>query len=353
MSPAITDVTVDLPAYQRRLTASGLLSRYRLSRDVTNLTGAGLTLADNVTGAFLRRIRRHWPTDVVAHPSVTTDPLPRRFAADMSAGFDAYQVGAGWLLFDCNIAHLDWLRARPRPRAVATTSGIYRPVANTQNLIRDEFISPFVGMHLAVPAAEVDTTWPLLIDVLTELADAIGVPPLLAWRPPPAHYARTCLAALLPAPSGRLEPWMLAYRLGEPFDRHFARPGTAILEVGISGRVLAFAAGLQQGKAVAFGSEVIPAQLSTPDSTLTGLPLVDHRPGHDTYRSLVDDYRTAHPWPGSARAALDAEDRRLRASTANLLTDAVTEHYTLDPAGDTLIVRAPDPTWHGRHLTHR
>jgi len=374
----IADVTTDLPGYQRRLTASGLLARHRLSRDVTNLTGAGLALADHVTDAFLRRVRPHWPTDVVAHPAITTDPLPRRFAADTSPEFDAYQVGnAGWLVFDCNIAHLDWLRARhadrPGPRAVATTSGIYRPVASTQNLIRDEFISPFVGMHLAVPRRDVPATWRRITTVLTEFADALCVPLLLAWRTPPSYYARSCLAALLPAPSGRLEPWLLAYELGDRFDGYFDDPATALLEIGMSGRVLAFTAALQQGRAVAFGSEVMPTQVFTPASSdqairtrprpgdralpLTGLALVDHQPDDGAYRSLVDDYRTARPWPGAARTALDVEDRRLRTTNAALLADAVDRRYALgarpDSADRTVIAHAPDPAWIGRFLCRR
>ena len=371
MSPVIADVTTDLPGYQRRLTATGLLARHRLSRDVTNLTGAGLALADHVTGAFLRRVRPHWPTDIVAHPAITTDPLPRRFAADTSPEFDAYQVGdAGWLVFDCNIAHLDWLRARPGPRAVATTSGIYRPVASTQNLIRDEFISPFVGMHLAVPKRDVPATWHRISTVLTEFAHALCVPLLLAWRTPPSYYARSCLAALLPAPSGRLEPWLLAYELGDRFDRHFDQPATALLEIGMSGRVLAFTAALQQGRAVAYGREVMPTQVFSPVSSdeairsrprpgdralsLSGLALVDHQPDNGTYHSLVDDYRTARSWPGTARAALDIEDRRLRTANAALLADAVGRRYALgsrpDGADQTVIAHAPDPNWVGRYL---
>jgi hypothetical protein len=377
MSQIIADCTTDLPGYQRRLTATGLLARYRLSRDVTNLTGAGLALADHVTSAFLRRVQPHWPTDIVAHPAITTDPLPRAFAMDTSPEFDGYQIGdAGWLVFDCNIAHLDWLRARradrPGPRAVATTSGIYRPVASTQNLIRDEFISPFVGMHLAVPRSDIAATWDRITGVLAEFAAAIGIPLLLAWRTPPAYYARSCLAALLPAPSGWLEPWLLAYELGDRFDRYFHEPATAVLEIGMSGRVLAFTAALQQGRTVAFGSEVMPTQLFTPVSSgeavrtrprpvlhdrtlpLHGLALVDHRPDTGTYRSLVDDYRTTHPWPGTTRTALDTEDRRLRAKNAALLIEAVTRRYTLRPRPNgpehTLVTHAPDPSWTGQYL---
>ncbi|WP_333767234.1 hypothetical protein [Streptomyces sp. IBSBF 2435] len=367
--------------------AAGYLSPYPLARGVSNLTGAGLTLADNIMGFFLDASAGHWEVDSVAHPPVFTDPLPHRFAAAMSEGFDFYSADdSSGLWFDCNLAHLDWLRAQPLPgrdavRAVASHNGIYRPVQDVRNLVRDEFIHPFTGMHLLMCEERVARTWTEITEVLAALADAVGIPLLLADRTPPEHYARRCVAALLPAPGGQLEPWMLAYELGDAFHDYVDLPGSRILEIGISGRIIAFAAALSAGRAAAFGSAVVPCQALIADaattedrtardaglrtapaggsSTLTGLaPVVVHR-GQSRYSALLEDYARVHDADAPLSELLRREDAALRAAGAAALSARVTERYDLvadtgdRTRDDGKILAAPDDAWPGTLLRRR
>lgn len=358
----LTDVGKDFPAYQRRLIASGFVSRFRLARGVTNLTGAGLDLADRLIGTLLEGARRRWPLEVVAHPPICRDQETWRFARDMSPAFDGYRLGEGeYLWFDTNLAHLDWLRERlrtaPPPVAVASDDGVYRPVLDVQSLIRDEFIAPSAGVHIATPAEAVAETWQGIMDVVAEVAHAAGVPALLVEREPPAHYARRAVGALLPHPSGGLAPWMLAYELGSAFDDRLGVQGIKILEIGMTSRVLAFAAHLQEGRAAVFPSRLSPLQLAIdlrgsaacpPEAvglrhqliragsltgrppTGTGLAPVVYHPGHGTYRALLDDYRVEREIPGSLTELLAAEDTRLRQSQESLLG----AHLGTTPAGE-------------------
>ncbi|MEV7211970.1 hypothetical protein AB0O31_02585 [Kitasatospora cineracea] len=352
----LIDVGKGFLPYQRRLVAAGLMSRFRLARGVTNLTGAGLDLAEQVIDTMATGAGRRWDLELVAHPPVCRDPGTWQFAHDMSANFDCYQLAPDeYLWFDTNLAHLDWLRtrletARP-PLAVASDDGVYRPVADVRALVRDEFIAPSLGIHIATAAESRDEMWRGVLDLVAEVARAVGVPGLLVERTPPAHYARRAVGALLPSPQGGLEPWMLAYELGPAFDSYLGRPGIRVVEVGITSRVLAFAAHLQTGRAAVFGSTVVPTQVAVdlrsagPDaervlppevrglrarilpepaanphpSTIDGLAPVRYDPVTDRYRLLLEDYRVEHPRDRPLADVVALADRRLRSAQEDLL----------------------------------
>lgn len=354
----LTDVGKGFLPYQRRLVAAGLMSRFRLARGVTNLTGAGLDLADRTIGAMTAGAARRWDLELVAHPPLCRSGETWRFAKEMSAAFDCYELAPDeYLWFDTNLAHLDWLRDRadeaPLPRAVASADGVYRPVADVRALIRDEFIAPSLGVHIAAPTDSRTEMWRGILDLVSEVARAVGVPGLLVERRTPAHYARRAVAAVLPSPKGLLEPWMLAYELGPDFDAYLDRPGVGVFEVGITSRVLAFAANLRDSRAAVYGSEVAPNQVTVDlrgggsggdgedgwrarteglrvsrltevgrtgqPSTLDGLAPVLYHPVRDSYRLLLEDYRTEHPRDRSLPDVVTLADRRLRAAQEDLL----------------------------------
>jgi hypothetical protein len=341
----LPDVGKGYPPYQRRLVAAGLMSRYRLARGITNLTGAGLDLADAVTDRLVAGAARRWDTTTVYHPPVCRDPRTWEFAERMSGNFDSFRLADGdYLWFDTNLAHLDWLReavgSHPPPLAVASTDGVYRPVADVRPLIRDEYLAPSVGIHLAAIDDQVPDVWRGVLDLVAEVARAAGVPALLVERTPPGHYASRAVAALLPAPTGGLAPWMLAYQLGPAFEEALDRPGMRIVEIGMSSRVLAFAAHLQAGRAAVFASAVSPTQVAFtgpatsadmsrlrvlpylagngPD-TISGAAPVRYDAARDTYRLLLEDYRIDHRRDRPLPAVVADADRRLLAARTELL----------------------------------
>jgi hypothetical protein len=373
----LTDVGKGFLPYQRRLVTAGLMSRFRLARGVTNLTGAGLDLADRVIDTMLEGAGRRWDLELVAHPPVCRSGATWQFAKNMSATFDCYELAADeYLWFDTNLAHLDWLRERitdpALPLAVASNDGVYRPVADVRALIRDEFIAPSLGIHIAAPAAGRDEIWRGVLDLVAEVAHATGVPGLLTERKAPAHYAHRAVAAVLPSPQGGLEPWMLAYELGHEFETYLGRPGVSVFEIGITSRVLAFAAHLQNTRAAVFGSRVAPSQVavdlrtatagdSGPEerarsrtaglrtslitassrparpSTIDGLAPVLYHPGRDTYQLLLEDYRLEHPCDRPLVDVLSLADRRLRAEQEALvgehLGDALADDASVVDSG--------------------
>jgi hypothetical protein len=296
----------------------------------------------------------------------------------MSEHFDSYQLGPGeYLWFDTNLAHLGWLRDRVTPGGptvgVTSSDGVYRPVGDVQALIRDEFIAPSLGLHLAVPVDDLAETWAQVAELCVEIAEAVGVPSLVVERTAPAHYAHRAVGAVLPSTRGELEPWLLAYELGPAFQAALGVPGRRVLEVGISSRILAFAAQLQSGSGAVFGSRVTPAQLAVdlrrggtepvlagadglrvaamreaPDrpSTLTGLAPVLLDPDRKTYRCLLDDYREERPWDGADPAGLVAiADRRLRTTRDALLAERLAHGYELLAPGPGAAAQrsAPEP----------
>ncbi|WP_330289384.1 hypothetical protein [Streptomyces sp. NBC_00576] len=402
----LTDVGKGFLPYQRRLVAAGMMSRFRLARGVTNLTGAGLDLADRVIAAMTAGAGRRWDLELVAHPPLCRSDATWRFAKQMSAAFDCYELAPQeYLWFDTNLAHLDWLRERiggtgeqPLPRAVASSDGVYRPVADVSALIRDEFIAPSLGVHIAAHTAGRTEAWRGILDLVAEVAQAVGVPGLLVERRAPAHYARRAVAAVLPSPQGLLEPWMLAYELGPDFDTYLGRPDVSVFEIGITSRVLAFAAQLQNTRAAVFGSGVTPTQVAidlraagaddvglrerslsrtaglrtshvtvgdrsgrpVQPPTIDGLAPVLHNPSRDSYRLLLEDYRIEHPCDRSLPDVVALADRRLRATQEDLLSnrlgDALTDTEPVrdgeSPPPGTVLAGLPG-AWAGARLDPR
>ncbi|MFE7271829.1 hypothetical protein [Streptomyces sp. NPDC057623] len=396
----LIDVGKKFQPYQRRLVTAGLMSRFRLARGVANLTGAGLDLADRVSYTMLSGAERRWNLELVAHPPVSRSGATWRFAKEMSPHFDCYELAADeYLCFDYNLAHLDWLRERitdpTLPRAVATNDGLYRPVADVCALVRDEFIAPSPGIHIAAPATGRHEIWRGVLDLVCEVAHAVGVPGLLVEREAPAHYARRSVAAVLPSPQGGMEPWMLAYELGPAFESYLGCPGMGVFEIGISSRVLAFAAHLQGTRAAVFGSAVTPTQVTvdlrtpgadeallrertaglrthrlisgadaTRPSTIAGLAPVLYNPTRDRYRLLLEDYRIEHPRDRPLTDVVALADRRLRAAQNDLMTVhlacARTDGAPAGPAPE-LVAKAEPGTvlaglpgaWAGTHLDPR
>jgi hypothetical protein len=356
------DASSSLPLYQRRLVVSGYLSRHRLTHGLSNLTNAGLDLGDRVIDLMLDRAHELWPVDVLTHPPLLADPWQREFAGDMSDNFDCFHLpGDRFLWFDTNVAHLDALRERLDPglqtRAVASVEGLYRPVAAPRPMIRDEFVFPFAGLHIAAHRDKVAEEWDRLVDLTRTVAAGVGLPLLLVRRPGPKHYARDCLAALLPAPGGKLEPWMLAYELGDRFDDYLGVPDVAVLEFGISERVMAFCAHMQRGRAARFGSAVSPTQVFVEGSadapaelravpkpgavpkprdavSRFGLAPVVANIEAGRYRLLSEDYGRTHRLDRPLHDVLAEHDRRLVAESSEKLKDFLTENYSAGAAGD-------------------
>ncbi|WP_316771625.1 hypothetical protein [Streptomyces sasae] len=374
----LIDVGKDFLPYQRRLVTSGLMSRFRLARGVTNLTGAGLDLADQVLEIMLSGARRRWDVELVSHPPLGRDATTWQFAHEMSANFDCYRLSSDeYLWFDTNLAHLSWLRhrlgdARP-PVAVASNNGVYRPVADVRALIRDEFIAPSLGIHIVTKRDNREETWRGVLDLVAEVARAVGVPGLLVEREPPAHYATRAVGALLPSPQGALEPWMLAYELGSAFCEILGEPGLSVIEVGITSRVLAFAAHLVTGRAAVFGSAVTPTQVavdlrsaqahellsetrelrvqllpelseSGQPSTIFGLAPVRYSPATNSYRLLLEDYQVEHPMDRSLSEVVALADRKLRTAQEEQLAEHL-EQLLLKPAA------SPTPVVPGQILS--
>ncbi len=376
----IRKVDQAVPGYQRRLIASGLLHEHGGARGVANVTDDGLRLFENFTDAFHEVVREWWPTDIVEHPAIVDDPFINQFALRISATFDGFSWPDGrHLVQDFNLAHLDWLRSTVEQSgtasAVMSASGIYRPVAGTQPLIRDQFIFPFLAFHLVTPQPSETSTWPIMIAIIERLAHLVGIPLLLTEPPPPQGYARRCLSALLPGPNGELEPWILAYRLGAPFEEYLGLPGAEIFEIGISGRLLALFANLQNGGAAQFGSRVMPAQVLWVESgaplaeaNLEGLraraipaaripsqslaPILLEDSGA-RYASLHEGYSTMRASAGqSVHSLLEGEDEALRQATQVLLHQVVTEQLASKAAhlrsSGSVIIRYHDSDMVGR-----
>lgn len=325
--------------------AAGLLSPYPLARGITNLTGAGLDLADAITQRLVGGAARRWDTTAVYHPPVCSDPRVWTFAQRMSGTFDSFRLADGdHLWFDTNIAHLDWLNnalnTRKPPLAVASTDGVYRPVADVRPLIRDEYLAPSAGIHVATDDDQLPDVWRGVFDLVAEVARAVGVPALLVERNPPRHYASRAVAALLPAPAGGLAPWMLAYQLGPAFESVLDRPGLRVVEIGMSSRVIAFGANLQESRAAVFASAVCPTQVTftakppldeirglrtgryqartTPD-TIAGAAPVRYDAERDTYRLLLENYRVIHRRDRPLVDVVADADRQLLALRIRLL----------------------------------
>ena len=364
-----------MPSYQRRLVAGGYLSRHTLASGVVNLTGAGLDLGDRIVETLFETAGEHWPLEVRSHSPVLTDPWPYEFATRISENFDSFRLDDGnFLWFDTNLAHLDNLRRRlqkvPGPLAVASPEGLYRPVQNPQPLVRDEFIGPSAGVHVAVPHDEEEASWDRIVDLVTRVATAAGMPLLLVERPAPEYYARRCVAALAKTAGGKWEPWMLAYRLGEPFEDYLGLPDFSVLEVGVSERIMAFTAHIQNGRFAQFGSSVTPVQVfhEDPDDDLDGLrtappptaspgspwpvtrtglaPVLMER-GGSSYRRLSDEYRSAHPVDRPIRQILAEVDKAFLRSQNRLLEESARDQLVPDGAGglqllgEGRVIRAP------------
>lgn len=371
----LRDAPKNLPSYQRRLVAAGFLSRHTLAKGVVNLTGAGLDLGDLIVEKFFEVASGHWPLEVQAHSPVLTDPWAYEFSTKISENFDSFRLeGDDFLWFDTNLAHLDNLRGRLKtesgPVAVASPEGLYRPVRNPQPLVRDEFIGPSVGMHMAVPKAEEEAGWARIIDLVTRVASAVGMPLLLVERPAPEYYARRCLAALSRSAGGKWEPWMLAYRLGDTFEDYLGSPDHAVLEVGVSERIMAFTAQIQDGRFAQFGSSVAPVQVFHADPgpqlaglraappptesagkpwpvTRTGLAPILLESGGSYYRRLSDEYRSARPVDRPLREILAEVDNDFLNAQNRRLEEAAMDHLVPDEAGGTQlrgegrVIRAP------------
>ncbi|MGI5380657.1 hypothetical protein ACQEV2_41990 [Streptomyces sp. CA-251387] len=347
------DAPSSLPGYQRRLITSGYLSRFPLGHGLSHLTAAGLDLGDLMIDVVLNRAGEFWPLDVLAHPPLLADPWQREFAGSMSEHFDCFRLsGNRFLWFDTNVSHLDALRERLGPGletcAVASTEGLYRPVAAPRPMIRDEFVFPFVGLHIATLREKVAEEWGRLIELVRTVADAVGLPLLLLQRPGPVHYSRNSLAALLPAPGDRLEPWMLAYELGDRFRNYLGVPEVSVLEFGISQRALALGAHNQRGRAARYGSKVSPTQvfvegagegppglrLARVDAggiTCSGLAPVAADLEAGNYRLLSEEYRRIHRLNRPLAKVLAEEDRQLVAERSLKLADLLAERYVASP----------------------
>ncbi|MFE0348888.1 hypothetical protein [Streptomyces griseoluteus] len=380
----IPDVSRKIPAYRRRLIAAGYLSRHSLGAGYTNLTGDGLELAERLMARFHDLVAAHWPVDWVAHDAVMADRARLDVALGMSENFDCYLLEDGRpALFDLNLAHLSWLREAAldrTARAVVSASGIYRPVASTEPLIRDEHIAPFMAMHVVVPRAQLTEAWAAVENILEGIAAAIGAPLLLVEQPPPPHYADRCLAALMPDPRESLEPWSLTYELGLEFLSHLDAPDTAVLEIGISGRLLAFLAQLQTTLAAVFGSTVAPAQIHVrggdelqAGSTSTelrcrpvqqsvsggALAPVLWMPMQNKAALLVEDYADWYQVDDGQqglREILRRADRLLVERAAGRLNDIIQSGHEVKHhanRGSVCVVRAPDLSLVGQHLAVR
>ncbi|MEU7926410.1 hypothetical protein [Micromonospora sp. NPDC049801] len=379
----IPDVSRKIPAYRRRLIAAGYLSRHHIGAGYTNLTGDGLDLAERLMATFHDLVAAHWSVDWVAHDAVMSDRTRLDTARAMSENFDCYLLEDGRpVLFDLNLAHLRWLRAAAldrTARAVVSASGIYRPVARTEPLIRDEYIAPFMAMHVVVPRGQLAEGWAAVEDILAGIAAAVGAPLLLVEQPPPPHYADRCLAALMPDPRDSLEPWSLAYELGPEFLAHLDAPDTAVLEIGISGRLLAFLAQLQTGLAAAFGSTVAPLHVHVrgedprAESMDTGLRCrVERRPvpagalapvlwvpGQARAALLVEDYSRWYPVDDPHQdlpELLGRADRLLADGATRRLTDIIHGAHAVHgrpTRGSLRVLRAPAPDLVGQHLVRR
>ena len=372
----LSDAPSRLPGYQRRLVVGGYLHRHGLGRGLSNLTGAGLDLGDRIVDVVLERAERLWPLELLGHPPLLADPWQHEFASQMSEHFDCFRLpGDRFLWFDTAVAHLDALRERlgasSTPVAVVSVEGLYRPVAAPRPLIRDEYIFPFAGLHVATRQEDVPACWAQLTDLTGAVAAAVGLPLLLVRRPGPPHYARECLAALLPAPGGALEPWMLAYELGGRFDDYLAMPGFRVLELGVSQRVIALAAHLQDHRAAHFGSDVCPTQvfLSGPGEPPAGLRCAPKPTGDirrcglapvladlekRTYRTLGEEYRRTWPLERPVADLLAEHDRTLMRENTRSLAEFLGAHHSTgvepEPGDRGQIVVTPFAEQRGRFL---
>lgn len=321
----IPQVEISRPAYQRRLIAAGLLSTRDTVAGVANLTNDGYEVADNIRDVLIRIVESHWPTDVVEHPAAYRDSVVADFAKRLSPNYASFRVGDGWhLCSDLNLAHIEWLRGHPEvgsgPQAVLSGSGLYRPVAKSKALVRDEFIFPFYAVHVAAPDHQVKDTWSALHSVVRTFASAAGIPLLLVNRRAPSHYAEACTAALLPAPDGTLQPWMLGYRLSECFSRILGRPGFSVYEIGISGRMLAFLSVLQQSPATVLGSAVCSHQFSIPPRAHAAIDQAESAP------PLLDEFRVARWNTGRCPSSLPLVALDAQIGASRMLFDGYTAH---------------------------